>query len=294
MEKVLLIVNPISGGKDKKRILSQVERLLDRSRFSYEIRPTEYAGHGIVLARESDADIVVAVGGDGTVSEVAQGLAGTGKALGIIPCGSGDGLALHLGISRRPKKAIRQLNRSERAVMDYGSIEGHPFFCTTGVGMDADVAWAFAKSGKRGLKTYVQKTLEVWRHFEPDTYRLEIDGKAYEQKATFVTVANVNQWGNNAVIAPGASVSDGLFDVTILHPFSLWDVPALGLKLIFKRFTRARKVTGLRGSRIVLHRTKTAPAHFDGDPIELGTTLHIEMHPAAVSVMVPEGRAKKI
>ena len=294
MEKVLLIVNPISGGKDKKRILALVEKRLDKDRFSFEIRPTEYAGHGIELAREADADIVVAVGGDGTVSEVAQGIAGTGKALGIIPCGSGDGLALHLGISRRPKKAIRQLNRSETAVMDYGMVEGHPFFCTTGVGMDADVAWAFAKSGKRGLKTYVQKTLQVWRHFEPDTYRIEVDGKVHEQKATFVTVANVNQWGNNAVIAPGASLRDGLFDITILHPFSLWDVPALGLKLLFKRFTRARKVTALRGSRIVLQRSKTAPAHFDGDPIELGTTLHIEMHAAAVRVQVPEGRANKI
>jgi len=295
VESILFIVNPISGGKDKQRILALIEKLLDRERFRYEIRPTEYAGHGIELARASKADIVVAVGGDGTVSEVAQGLAGApDKALGIIPCGSGDGLALHLGISRRPKKAIRQLNRSETAVMDYGTVEGHPFFCTTGVGMDADVAWAFAKSGKRGLKTYVAKTLAVWRHFKPDTYRIEVDGKVHTMPATFVTVANVNQWGNNAVIAPEASVRDGQFDVTVLHPFTLWDVPALGIRLFLRRFTRARKVTSLRGRNIVLQRSSAAPAHFDGDPIEMGTTLHIAMHEAAVRVRVPEGRAEKI
>lgn len=294
MEKLVFIVNPISGGKDKKKVLKTLEKGIDGSRFDWSVRMTEYAGHGREIARDCEADIVVAVGGDGTVSEVAQGVTGTKKALGIIPCGSGDGLALHLGISRRPCKAIRQLNRSERAVMDYGTVEGKPFFCTTGVGMDAQVAWEFAKAGSRGLKTYVSKTLSVWRHFRPEQYRLEIDGAVHEFAATFITVANVNQWGNNAVIAPEATVTDGQFDITVLRPFRIWDIPGLALRLFTRRFTRSRKVDTFRGKQVVLHRETAAPAHFDGDPIEMGTDIHIDIHPAAVRVLVPEGRAAKI
>ena len=163
MERILFIINPISGGKDKSNIINLIDKTIDRKHFNYEIALTRYAGHGTELARKTDADIVVAVGGDGTVSEVAQGLVGTNKALGIIPCGSGDGLALHMGISRFPRKAIRQLNNSVTSWMDYGIVENHPFFCTAGVGMDADVAWEFAHSNSRGLKTYVGKTFKVWK-----------------------------------------------------------------------------------------------------------------------------------
>ncbi|MDT3366104.1 MAG: diacylglycerol kinase family lipid kinase, partial [Bacteroidota bacterium] len=254
MEKLVFIVNPISGGKDKKKVLKVLEQGIDGSRFDWSVKMTEYAGHGREIALDCDADIVVAVGGDGTVSEVAQGVAGTKKHLGIIPCGSGDGLALHLGISRKPRKAVRQLNRSERAVMDYGTVEGKPFFCTTGVGMDAQVAWEFARDGRRGLKTYVSKTLSVWRTFEPGHYRLEIDGAVHELDATFITVANVNQWGNNAVIAPEATVTDGLFDITVLRPFRIWDIPGLALRLFTRRFTRSGKVDTFRGKKVVLHR----------------------------------------
>ena len=294
MEKMVLIVNPISGGKDKTKVIRTLEKGLDPERFCWEVIPTQYAGHGREIARECTADIVVAVGGDGTVSEVAQGVAGTRKKLGIIPCGSGDGLALHLGISRSPRKAVRQLNRSEDSVMDYGTVEGRPFFCTTGVGMDAEVAWEFARAGSRGLKTYVRKTLAVWRNFRPETYRLEIDGASRTLPATFSTVANVNQWGNNAVIAPEASVTDGLFDITILQPFRLWDIPGLALRLFSRSFTRSRKVLSLRGRRVVIHRDGAAPAHFDGDPVEMGTDIHIDMHSAAVRLLVPEGRRYKI
>lgn len=294
MEKALFIVNPISGGKDKKKILRHIETLLDRSRYEASVVLTEYAGHGREIARSCDADVVIAVGGDGTVSEVAQGVAGTGKALGIIPCGSGDGLALHLGISRKHRKAIRQLNRAETAVMDYGTINDKPFFCTTGVGMDAEVAWEFARSGSRGFSTYFKKTLSVWWHFKPKHYTLTIDGQVHTLDATFITVANVNQWGNNAVIAPEASVTDGQFDITVLKPFGIWDIPGIGIRLFTRRFNRCRRVTTFCGREVLLHQEHSAPAHFDGDPVEMGTDIHIQIHPAAVRVLVPEGRKDTI
>ena len=294
MQKILFVVNPVSGGKDKGKILETIEENLDRSRFESSFVQTGYAGHGVEIARSCDADIVVAVGGDGTVSEVARGIAGTGKALGIIPCGSGDGLALHLGISRDPRKAVLQLNGSEKARMDYGTVDGKDFFCTTGVGMDAQVAWEFSKAGKRGFRTYVSKTLSVWRHFEPCRYSLVIDGVRQDVTAAFITVANVNQWGNNAVIAPEASVADGLFDIVILHPFGIKDIPGLASSLFSRRFSRNRNVTVLRGSRVELHRGGTAPAHIDGDSLEMGADITVEIHPAAIEVLVPRGRAKQI
>ena len=132
MKRITFIVNPVSGGKDKKKVLAAIDRYLDRSAFTYEVLETEKAGDATAWARESGADIVVAVGGDGTVSEVATGLLGTGKALGIIPCGSGDGLALHLGISRNPAKAVRALNGGRIVRIDTARLDGRPFFCTAG------------------------------------------------------------------------------------------------------------------------------------------------------------------
>jgi diacylglycerol kinase family enzyme len=140
VKRITFIVNPVSGGKDKKDVLAAIGRYLDLSAFSYEVLQTGQAGDATRWARESEADIVVAVGGDGTVSEVAKGLLGTDKALGIIPCGSGDGLALHLGISRSPAKAVRTLNEACITRIDAARMDGRPFFCTAGVGLDANVS----------------------------------------------------------------------------------------------------------------------------------------------------------
>ena len=192
---VHFIVNPISGGLNKAKIIKAIEKEMDGTPFEWEIIKTEYAGYATVIARESKADIVVAVGGDGTVSEVATGLEGTGKALGIVPCGSGDGLALHLGISRTPKKAVRQMLSGSVSDMDCGCVNGHPFFCTTGVGFDAEVSLAFAKAKKRGLKTYITKSWQIWKNYKPLTYKITVDGKSIELPAMFVTVGNANQWG---------------------------------------------------------------------------------------------------
>ena len=150
MKKILFIANPLSGGKDKELMLKDIDAAIDRQRFEPSFVFTEYPGHATSLAGDADAPIVVAVGGDGTVSEVAKGLAGTEKVMGIIPCGSGDGLALHLGISRNPLKALRTIQDGVSETMDYGKLDGNPFFCTAGFGLDAEVAWEFASSGKRG------------------------------------------------------------------------------------------------------------------------------------------------
>lgn len=299
MKKAVFIVNPISGGKSKERIVRIIDERLDGGQFSHEIIYTRYAGHGIEIARDCDADLVVAVGGDGTVSEVARGLiaasqAGNEKCFGIIPCGSGDGLALHLGISRNPKKAVDVLNHGIQAKMDYGTVNGKPFFCTTGVGFDADVAQAFASSGSRGLITYITTALKLWKNFKPGHYIIQADSRSVESDAAIITVGNVNQWGNQARITPDASVCDGLMDLSIVRPFRTWNIPRLAILLMTGKANKAREMLSLRAGSIRISRKTDGAAHFDGDPASLGLEIDIETHASALDVMIPADKKDRI
>lgn len=290
MNKIAFIVNPISGGKNKKKIIELIKKRMSRESVEWEIVPTQYAGHAITLAAQSQADVVVAVGGDGTVNEVATGLTGTGKALGIIPCGSGDGLALHLGLSRKPSKALEQLLCGQERPMDAGDMNGHPFFCTTGAGLDADVSLAFAKAASRGLKTYISKGWSTWKHYVPQVYNINVDGARTSLPAMFVTVANANQWGNRAKIAPGASVSDGVLEVTVVKPFKLLSGPSLLWRLFAGSAYKGRKVVHLRGKDIVIERPSEGAVHFDGDPSQEGSSLHVTVKPSALKVITPKDK----
>ena len=177
MQSILFIVNPISGSGHKDAALKAVERHLDRDRFIAEICYTEYAGHGAEIAREAAGrgiDIVVAVGGDGTVNEIAGSLVDTETALAIIPCGSGNGLARHLQIPMDPVAAVKVINTAAIVRLDHGTINGRPFFCTCGVGFDAFISMKFAEAGRRGPATYVEKTLTDGLRYKAETYRLTL------------------------------------------------------------------------------------------------------------------------
>ena len=251
--KALFIVNPISGSGKKKKAVEAIQNCFDRP---YEIVYTQFPGHAVELARDSHASLVVAVGGDGTVSEVAKGIVLGGdpsKTLGIIPCGSGDGLALHLGISRNPVKAVESLNNHSVVMMDYATIRDDTpdrpegmFFCTAGVGFDADVAEEFAASGHRRLWNYIACALRLWRNFQPRDYRVVVDGKETVGKASMITVGNASQWGNGARIAPLASVKDGVLDVSFSLPFSTFRIPVLAVLLLSGRLFKARELKILR------------------------------------------------
>lgn len=294
MQKILFIVNPVSGGKDKSTVLSAVGRHLDTGRFRYEVVQTDRAGQAETLAHEADADIVVAVGGDGTVSEVARGLMDSDKALGILPCGSGDGLALHLGISRDPGRAVRSLCDGDIVRIDTGLFDTRPFFCTAGVGLDAAVSLDFARSGQRGLKTYIDTAWEDWKHFKPDTYTIETDGGSWSGEAVFVTVANANQWGNRARIAPDASLRDGLLDITVVKPFSTLEIPELARLLMTGHAKASRRVESLRCKRARIVRSAPGPAHLDGDPLQAGVAVEFAIRPGSLRVVVPAKRKDKI
>jgi len=294
METIAFIVNPVSGGKDKKAVLAAIARNLDLARYRCLLLETAAPGEATRLAREVAADVVVAVGGDGTVSEVAQGLLGTEKALGIIPCGSGDGLALHLGISREPARAVKVLNDGCTVRMDVGRMDGNPFFCTAGVGLDARVSWDFAGSSRRGLPTYIHTAWEDWKKRRPERFRIVTDDAFWEGEAVFVTVCNANQWGNEARIAPKASVLDGLLDITIVTPFDTLEIPDMATRLMTGNALTSRHVISLHGTRVQIERDAEGPAHRDGDPFTAGKTICMELQPAALRVVVPAKRKDRV
>lgn len=293
--KIDFIVNPISGQNDKSQVLSAIGKHLDLSLYQPRILFTSRAGEATEMAQESRADVVVAVGGDGTVSEVARGLVGTEKILGIVPCGSGDGLALHLGISRLPALAIRTLNRAVESRIDVGRMNGQLFFCTVGFGLDARVSMDFARSTTRGLSQYVALAWEEWKQHELSEYRISSGPDLlWEGKAVFVTVANANQWGNQARIAPMASLQDGLLDVVVVNPFSTLEIPDLAARLMTGQAPTSRHFLHFTGSNLHITRNGEGAVHYDGDPYEAGKDFDLEVLPASLKVLVPGSRVKKI
>ena len=295
-KRIVFVVNPISGTQGKKAILKWIDERLDRSVYDYSIVKTEYAGHATQIAAnavQEKVDVVVAIGGDGTINEVARSLVHTNTALGIIPCGSGNGLARHLRIPMEPKAAIDVLNRGHELCIDYGKINNIPFFCTCGVGFDAFISLKFADSGKRGLLTYLENTLHESLTYQPETYEIENEEGTMKYKAWLIACGNASQYGNDAYIAPQASLTDGLMDVTIMEPFTVLDVPSLSFQLFNKTIDQNSRVKTMRAKKIKIHRVNDGVMHFDGDPLMAGKELEVEIVPAGLRVIASEKKKEK-
>ena len=282
-KKIAFILNPISGTHSKKEIPELIEKTLDHEQFDHQLILTEYAGHAAEIAKNCAArgiDIVVAIGGDGTVNEVARSLVHTQTALGIIPCGSGNGLARHLCLPLDFKKAIQIINSSKIEAFDYGVINDLPFFCTCGMGFDAFISLKFAEAGKRGPMTYLENVLKEGLKYQPETYEVEDETGAKRYKAFLIACANASQYGNNAYIAPGATMKDGEMDVIIMEPFDALDAPQIAADLFMKTITNNSKIRTFRTKSLHIHRKAPGAIHYDGDPIMTGEDIdvHIEHH----------------
>ena len=287
--KIVFIVNPISGTSDKSHIIDLIPEYMDSSRFSWSIRKTEHKGHAAEFVKEAikdEADVVVAVGGDGTVNEVARSLIHTNTALGIIPCGSGNGLARHLYIPMSPEGALQVLSDCHIEELDYGVIDQVPFFCTCGVGFDAFISDRFAKSNRRGLLTYIENTLKEGLKYKPDTYEITIDGERQVYKAFLIACANASQYGNNVYIAPHASMSDGLMDVTLMEPFTMLEAPQIAIQLFNKTITTNSRIRSFRCQHLHIKRSSPGVIHFDGDPKEAGEELDVRLVPKGIRMVV--------
>ena len=292
-KKIIFILNPISGTVSKAGIPGLIEERLDKEKFDCRIAETKYAGHATELAQQAarqGIDIVVAVGGDGTVNEVGRALVNTKSAMGILPCGSGNGLARHLNLPMNLKKCIDILNDCDIHTLDYGLINRHPFFCTCGMGFDAFISMKFAEAGKRGPITYMQKILEEGLSYQPETYEIEDEEGTRRYKAFLVSAANASQYGNNAYIAPQASMSDGLLDIIIMEPFDLIEAPQVAIELFNKTLDKNLKIKTFRASHIHIHRKSEGIIHYDGDPVMADADVDISIVPKGINIIVnPKG-----
>ena len=287
-KSIVFIINPISGTHSKDEIPALIETRLDHERYDYEIQLTGYAGHATEIARNCVAlgiDAVVAVGGDGTVNEVARALTHSETALGIIPCGSGNGLARHLCIPMDAKKAIDIINACNIELFDYGVINDLPFFCTCGMGFDAFISLKFAEAGKRGPITYVENVLKEGLKYKPETYQVESDDGAHRYKAFLIACANASQYGNNAYIAPGATMKDGQMDVIIMEPFDALEAPQIAADLFMKTLPNNSKIKTFRTRHLHIHREEPGAIHFDGDPIMTGTDVDVHIEPQGIHIL---------
>ncbi|MCR5068370.1 MAG: YegS/Rv2252/BmrU family lipid kinase [Prevotella sp.] len=288
--RIVFVINPTSGTTNKDVMPQLIDKYIDSDSNDVSTVFTEYAGHASEIASKcvnEGVDVVVAVGGDGTVNEVARALAESDTTLGIVPCGSGNGLARHLMLPMNVKGALEIINNGLVHSLDYGIIDGHPFFCTCGMGFDAFISKKFASAGKRGPLTYIENVLKEGLKYEPETYELTLDGNETEPyKAFLISVANASQYGNDAYIAPQASMSDGFLDVVIMEPFDILEAPQVGIDLMNKTLNKSSKIKCFKAKDIRIRRKEEGAIHYDGDPIDAGKDIHIQLRPHAIKMIV--------
>lgn len=291
MKNIAFIINPISGTQNKKKLPKVITTLLDSKQWLPNIVFTEYPGHATELAKQyarMGFDAVVAVGGDGTLNEVARGVRDTQTALGVIPMGSGNGFARHIGIPMRVQAAIELLNRCEPICADYGLAEDHLFVTTCGTGFDAQIACDFSNASTRGLKTYVEKVVKGAFTYQPQEYRIMLhdEHKEVVEKAFLITFANANQWGNEARIAPKASIQDGKMDICIMSSHALLGSVDLAIRLFTKSIDNSLFMDTLRSNDITLYREAEGPFHLDGDPVQMPKDVRIRIVEDGLRVLV--------
>lgn len=290
LTNILFVINPISGGKSKLKIPDLIDSKIDKLKFAYQYRFTEYAGHAMVLAEEaiqSGFDVVVAVGGDGTINEVASKVMEHGKILGIIPLGSGNGLARFLRIPLQVNRALQVINKLNVTTIDVGYFNGLKFFNMAGMGFDAYISSVFAGDKSRGLKGYLQHGLREVLGYRAQTYKITIDNVIYIYKAYVVSIANSSQYGNNAHISPSASVADGLLDVCIVKEFPMVKLPVLAYEMIAAKTDRSDLVKIIKGKDILIERQFEGPIHIDGEPMVMGKELSVSVSPLSLRIITP-------
>lgn len=287
--KLLFIVNPIAGSGRKNNVTTLIDKVIDKNMFDYQIKVWEKCddvSNMVIQGMNEGVSIFAAVGGDGTVNEVAKSLIWTNKKLAIIPIGSGNGIARHMKIPINTQKALEIINKQKYSLHDTGIINSKPFIMCAGVGFDAHVAYLFSKSKTRGLSSYIKIIAHEFSTYQSAKYKLCIDGKKYEKKAFLISVANCSQFGNNAWIAPQANSKDGILNITLIKPFLPFVAPILVRRLFLKTIHKSKHVETFTGKKIELTQQSNI-AQFDGEAFDAGRKITIEINPASLYLITP-------
>jgi diacylglycerol kinase (ATP) len=285
--KTRFIVNPRSG-----RAAAVVARVREFAAARGDVvQLTSHPGHATELAAQALADgceLIVAVGGDGTMNEVAGCLVNTPATFGLIACGSGNGLGRHLGMHGSVQHSLEILRTGKPRLIDSGVADEHPFFCIAGMGFEADVSARFNKLKGRGFLRYITTAAQLWRRQAPLECWIEHEGQRIPTRAFTLAVANSDQYGNNAIIAPGARVDDGRLDLTAIPPVGMLRAGSMLLRLFTASIGRAPGVLRLQAPQFVIERASPGLIHTDGETHQAGTRVEFAIRPNSLRVLAPD------
>lgn len=282
-------MNPKSGDYSGRKLPELIRFIEEKMRDLGQVPQTvitESGGHATEIAaaalKSNLWNAIVAAGGDGTINEVARAMLYSDTPLGILPLGSGNGLARHLHIPMNTGAALKRLVEGTPVRMDSARINEVPFFCTCGIGFDAAVSHRFASSSGRGLKNYIRYALEIYNEYQPIPINLDHEN----QQAFLLTFANAGQFGNNAWIAPHASVNDGLLDLCLVPPFPEWYGMVFGARLFAKNLDQSQYMLYRKFREITIGIDAPALAHFDGEPLTIDSNeIHVKCIPRSLTVI---------
>jgi len=295
-KRILFIVNPISGSRRRRNHVELINDYVDKNKYDINIALTKYAGHAVEISRQAvkdKYDVIVAVGGDGTVNEVASQMINSNSTLGIIPGGSGNGLARHLNIPLTALRAISLLNKGIVTTIDTATVNNRPFISIAGVGFDALVAKKFAESPRRGFLTYFRIVANEFLTYKPKKYKLSFDEGLYiKRRAFFISFANSNQFGYNAKIAPNARLNDGKIDICIAQKPNVFQTPVVANLMLLKLIDKSPLMDIISTTGVVIKRKKNKVINIDGEPVKLDKELVIKVVPSSLKVIIPQNGPK--
>jgi YegS/Rv2252/BmrU family lipid kinase len=275
--KSIVIINPVAGTRNRKLSGEQIRSWLDANHLKCDIAITQYRGHGYILTNEAMGagyNHFVVVGGDGTLNEVASALIGKpGISLGIVPRGSGNGLARHLKLPAKPQTALNVAFGEKTLAIDVGFLNDRPFFSVAGIGFDAEVAHTFAGMKGRGLKNYIRAVLKNFPGYRPAEYHIGFPDQKITIKALMITFANSNQFGNNTSLSPQARLNDGLIDICMVKKPNIASALIVSPLLFLKKLDRTKFLRIIRSPEAVIELTLPSWGHIDGDPFPLDTSI---------------------
>ncbi len=291
MKKIAFIVNPISGTGQKESAIAYLKEVFaDEQQFHTTFYKTSFAGDAYLAAKrftQENYDIVVAIGGDGTVNQVAKGLIHSDTKLGIIPFGSGNGLARHLKIPLSYASAVDTILKEKVQLIDAGQINDETFFCTAGLGFEAVIGDRFNSGGSRGFITYMEHCAKEYVRYKSENYIINIQGNQYITKAFLITFANCAQWGNNVYIAPDANISDGMIDMVVWKRLPFVSVPILTAELLLKTIQFSQFIDTYKCNNVTIIRENEGLIQFDGESRVMGKEINVSIINHAVKVIVP-------